>query len=76
MKLAILDDYLQVALRLADWREVRRRCEVRVFDRPFAGEDDAAEALADVGIIVTLRERTQLAPRAHEAGRHRVRTTP
>ena len=31
MKIAILDDYQNVALKLADWSGVRRRAEINVF---------------------------------------------
>lgn len=57
-KLAIIDDYQNVALRLADWSGVAGRCEVDVFTRPFASVDAAAEALGDYDIVSTLRERT------------------
>jgi phosphoglycerate dehydrogenase-like enzyme len=57
MKLAILDDYLGVARRVADWGEVERRCEVVVFDHKLADEDAAVAALEDVDIVCTLRER-------------------
>jgi hypothetical protein len=32
MKVAILDDYQNVALRLADWSAVRRHAEITVFN--------------------------------------------
>lgn len=32
MKVAILDDYQNVALKLADWSGVRRRAEINVFN--------------------------------------------
>ena len=32
MNVAILDDYQNVALRLADWSGVRRRAEITVFN--------------------------------------------
>ena len=32
MKVAILDDYQNVALKLADWSGVRRRAEISVFN--------------------------------------------
>jgi hypothetical protein len=32
MKVAILDDYQNVALRLADWSAVARRAEITVFN--------------------------------------------
>jgi len=32
MKVAVLDDYQNVALKLADWSPVRRRAEMTVFN--------------------------------------------
>ena len=58
MKVAILDDYLNVALDLADWTPIEGRAELSVFDTPFSSEDEAAEKLADYEIIVGMRERT------------------
>ena len=56
MKVAILDDYVRAALDVADWSAVRARAEVVVFDRHL-GEDEAAQALKDFDVLVTVRER-------------------
>jgi D-3-phosphoglycerate dehydrogenase len=59
MKLAILDDYMKVALASADWDGIRRRgVEITVFDTAFASVDDAAARLAPFEIVNLLRERT------------------
>lgn len=59
MRLSILDDYQGVALDMADWTPVRERgVEIVVERRPFAGEDEAARALADSEIVAAMRERT------------------
>jgi D-3-phosphoglycerate dehydrogenase len=59
MKLAILDDYMKVALASANWEGVRRRgVEITVFDTAFASVDDAAAKLASFEIVNLLRERT------------------
>jgi len=58
MKIAILDDYLNVALDLGDWAALEGRAQLSVFDTPFSSEDDAAAKLADYEIIVGMRERT------------------
>ncbi len=55
-KVAILDDYAGVALRVADWSPVQKRAEVTVFDRHL-GEDEAADALRPFDVVCTLRER-------------------
>src|SRR5215471_800314 len=59
MKLAILDDYMKVALASANWEGVRRRgVEITVFDAAFTSVDDAATKLASFEIVNLLRERT------------------
>lgn len=58
MRVAILDDYLNVALELGDWQSLDNRAELTVFDEAFADEDDAAAKLADFDAIVGMRERT------------------
>ncbi len=55
---AILDDYQNVALTLADWPALRERVDVTVFTAPFATPDDAVAALKDFDIICAMRERT------------------
>ena len=59
MRLSILDDYQGVALDMADWSPVRScGVDVVVERKPFAGEDEAARALADSEIVAAMRERT------------------
>ncbi|OBF03058.1 hydroxyacid dehydrogenase [Mycobacterium sp. ACS4054] len=58
-RVAILDDYAGVALRLADWSPVQTRSHVTVFDRHLA-EEEAADALRPFDVICTLRERMAL----------------
>jgi phosphoglycerate dehydrogenase-like enzyme len=57
-RLAILDDYQNVALTMADWESLRPAVEVQTFHSPFVGEDEAAERLREFEIIVAMRERT------------------
>jgi phosphoglycerate dehydrogenase-like enzyme len=59
MKVAVLDDYAGAALQVADWSGVQARAEVVVFDRHLA-EDEAAAALKDFDVLVTVRERMAL----------------
>ncbi len=64
LKLALLDDYQKVALRMADWDRLRKRgIEITVFNEPFASIDDAVQRLAPFQILGLLRERTAF-PRA------------
>ncbi|MEE2689351.1 MAG: D-2-hydroxyacid dehydrogenase family protein [Pseudomonadota bacterium] len=58
MKVAILDDYLNVAIDLGDWSILDGRAELFTFNAPFGSEDEAADKLADYEVIVGMRERT------------------
>src|SRR5271165_794455 len=58
MRLSILDDYQGVALTMADWSALKGRVEIVVERKPFADEDEAAQALADSEIVAAMRERT------------------
>jgi phosphoglycerate dehydrogenase-like enzyme len=60
MKVAILDDYQNVALRLADWSAVRRHAEITVFNDHL---DDAAavvDRLRSFDALCVMRERTPM----------------
>jgi D-3-phosphoglycerate dehydrogenase len=63
LRCAILDDYLNVALNVADWAPVKDRVDLTVFNEPFASPEAAASALKDFEIICAMRERTPF-PRA------------
>src|SRR5215470_413014 len=60
---AILDDYQNVALKLADWSPVAKDVEITVFNQPLGGQDKVIKALADFEIVCGMRERTPF-PRA------------
>lgn len=57
-RIAVLDDWQDVARSAADWSALERRAELVFFTRPFEGADETARALADFDIIVAMRERT------------------
>ena len=63
LRCAILDDYQNVALKLADWTPLADRIDVTVFDKPFASANEAVAALQDFEIVCAMRERTPF-PRA------------
>src|SRR6195952_4779034 len=63
LRCAILDDYLDVALKVADWPPIAARVDVTVFNQPFATTEAAASALNDFEIICAMRQRTPF-PRA------------
>jgi phosphoglycerate dehydrogenase-like enzyme len=58
-RVAILDDYQNVALKLADWSKLKDKIDITVFDKPFASSDEAVRALKDFQIVCAMRERTQ-----------------
>jgi D-3-phosphoglycerate dehydrogenase len=55
---AILDDYQNVALKIADWSPVSGDVEIKVFNEPFADVKAAVAALKGFDIICMMRERT------------------
>ncbi len=57
LRCAILDDYFNVALTLADWSGISDRVDVTVFNHSFASEQDAASALGDFEIVCAMRNR-------------------
>ena len=58
MRIAILDDYQNAALRLADWSRVSAVGEITVFDDHLVAENALAERLGGFDVIVLMRERT------------------
>jgi phosphoglycerate dehydrogenase-like enzyme len=56
--IAVLDDYLQVAEAVADWRARLPGAEIVYFRDHFAAIDDNASALRDFDVVVAMRERT------------------
>ena len=59
-RIAVIDDWQNVAAQAADWSELKRRAEIVFFQRHFprGSEDEAAKALADFDIILPMRERS------------------
>jgi phosphoglycerate dehydrogenase-like enzyme len=53
-----LDDYQDIALRIADWPGLAERVEVRSYQEHFASQDDLVDAVRDCRILVIMRERT------------------
>jgi hypothetical protein len=60
MRVAILDDYQNVALRMADWSGVTGRAELTVFTDHLAERDAVVERLLAFDVICVMRERTAL----------------
>ncbi|MEU9931063.1 D-2-hydroxyacid dehydrogenase family protein [Streptomyces anulatus] len=57
LRCAVIDDFQSVATTVVDWSPVTADVEVVSFAEHLATEDEAAAALADFDIVVTLRER-------------------
>ncbi len=55
---AILDDYQNVAMTMADWSPLGDRVDITVFDKPFASKAEVITALKDFHIVCAMRERT------------------
>jgi phosphoglycerate dehydrogenase-like enzyme len=58
LKAAILDDYQNVALKLADWDRLKGKVDFTVFTDHLADLDAVAKRLADFEIVIMNRERT------------------
>ena len=57
MRVAVLDDYQDVALAMAEWAGLDG-VEVRSYQEHVASQDDLVEAVRDCEILVIMRERT------------------
>lgn len=55
---AVLDDYQNVALTMADWSRVTGDADVTVFNQRLGDEAAIAQALQGFGIVCLMRERT------------------
>src|SRR5215472_17583952 len=60
MKVAILDDYQNVALQLADWSAVRQRAQITVFNDHLADPEAVVARLQPFDVVCVMRERTPL----------------
>jgi len=60
MKVAILDDYQNVALRMADWSAVAAKAKITVFTDHLADPQAVVERLASFEVVCVMRERTPL----------------
>jgi phosphoglycerate dehydrogenase-like enzyme len=60
MKIAILDDYQGVALKMADWSVLAGRAQVDVFKDHLADSDAVIARLLPYQVVCVMRERTPL----------------
>jgi len=59
-KIAVLDDYQNVALQSADWSVLRDRADITVFQDHLADPDAVIERLLPFDVVCVMRERTPL----------------
>jgi len=60
VKIAILDDYQNIALKLADWSTLARRAEITVFSDHIADQAAIIDRLLPFDVVCVMRERTPL----------------
>jgi len=58
MRIAILDDYQSVALKMADWDSLKPHAEAVAFHEYFGDQSELARRLQDFDCVVLMRERT------------------
>ena len=61
-RVAVLDDWQQVARASADWSGLEKRAEVVFFHAPFRSTDEVVTTLSDFDAILAMRERTPFPP--------------
>ena len=60
LKVAILDDYQNVAQQFVDLEKLSGKYEFKIFSEPFLDENDAIEQLSDFEALLIMRERTPI----------------
>ena len=60
MKIAILDDYLDIAEEFADWSQLPSDSELTVFQKPIGDENAMAETLSPFDVLCAMRERSKI----------------
>jgi len=60
VKIAILDDYQHVALKMADWTPLHGRATITVFNDHLADPDRVVERLLPFDVVCVMRERSPL----------------
>src|SRR5580704_19330153 len=63
IRVAILDDYQNIALEMADWSRLAGRAVITVFNDHLSNIDDIVARLLPFDVVCAMRERTPL-PRA------------
>jgi D-3-phosphoglycerate dehydrogenase len=58
LRCAILDDYQNVALKMADWSPLKGKADITVFNEHLGEPANVIKALQDFDIVCAMRERT------------------
>ncbi len=58
LRCAILDDYQNVALRIADWSALKGKVDITVFNEHLGEASNVITTLKDFDIVCAMRERT------------------
>jgi phosphoglycerate dehydrogenase-like enzyme len=58
LRCAILDDYQNVALKMADWSALKGKAEITVFNEHLGEAASVIKALKDFDVVCAMRERT------------------
>ncbi|GIQ99628.1 MAG: 2-hydroxyacid dehydrogenase [Pelagibacteraceae bacterium] len=67
LKVAILDDYQNIAKDFIDLKKLSSKYEFQVFNEPFENEDDAIEKLKEFEVLFIMRERTKITKKLIES---------
>ena len=60
LKVAILDDYQNVAQEFIDLKNLSSKFDIEIFSEPFENEDEAIEKLKEFEALLIMRERTSI----------------
>ena len=60
LKVAILDDYQNIAQDFLDLKKLSGKYEIKVFNEPFENEDDVIDKLIEFEALLIMRERTKI----------------
>ena len=67
LKVAILDDYQNIAKDFIDLKKLSSKYEFQIFNEPFENEDDAIEELQEFEVLFIMRERTKITKKLIES---------
>ena len=67
LKVAVLDDYQNVAKDFIDLKKLSSQYEFQIFNHPFENEDDAINQLSEFEALLIMRERTKITKKLIES---------